>query len=81
MKKLRDGGIIQPTRYLIAKLVPVRNKNGDIMLCVDFRNLNKASMKENYPLPNIKHMLQLVTGFKLLSTLDGFSSYNQVMVK
>ncbi|KAH9294613.1 hypothetical protein KI387_038201, partial [Taxus chinensis] len=83
LKKLRDGGIIQPTRYSswVANLVPVRKKNGDIRLCVDFRNLNKASMKDNYPLPNMENMLQLVTGSEMLSTLDGFSRYNQVVVK
>lgn len=83
LKKLRDGGIIRPTRYSswVANLVPVRKNNCDIRLCVDFRNLNKDSMKDNYPLPNMEHMLQLVTSSELLSTLDGFSSYNKVVVK
>ncbi|KAH9288939.1 hypothetical protein KI387_033056, partial [Taxus chinensis] len=83
LKNLRDGGIIQPTRYSswVTNLVPVRKNNGDIRFCVDFRNLNKASLKNNYPLPNMENMLQLVTGSELLSTLDGFSGYNQVVVK
>lgn len=83
LKKLRCGGIIQPTRYSswVANLVPVRNKNGDIRIFVDFRNLKKASMKDNYPLPNIDNMFQLVTRSEFLSTFDGFSGYNQVVVK
>jgi hypothetical protein len=42
-----------PVRHTqwISNMVPVRKKNGDIRLCVDFRNLNKASEKDNYPCP------------------------------
>lgn len=48
---------------------------------MDFRNLDKASIKDNYPLPNMDNMLQLVTTSELLSNLDGFLGYNQVVVK
>jgi hypothetical protein len=53
IKKLLDAKIIIPLRYSdwIANLVPVRKKNGEIRLCVDFRNLNKCSRKDNCPLP------------------------------
>jgi hypothetical protein len=49
--------------------------------CVDFRNLNQTSFKDNYPLPNMEYLLQRVTGAKMMSMLDGFSRYNQVLVK
>ena len=49
-------------------LVPVRKKNGEIRLCVDFRNLNRASLKDNYPL----------VGAKRIQMIDGFSGYNQI---
>ena len=81
--KMSDVGIIKPIRHStwVSNLVPVRKKNGDIRLCVDFRNLNVASLKDNYPLPNMEAMLQRVTGCELLSMMDGFSGYNQVLVK
>jgi hypothetical protein len=52
VKKLLDAKIIVPLRYSewVANLVPVRKKNGEIRLCVDFRNLNRSSLKDNYPL-------------------------------
>ena len=80
--KLRDGGIIKPIRHSswVSNLVPVKKKNGDIRLCVDFRNLNIVSLKDNYGLPNMDNMLQQVTGCELLSMMDGFSGYNQVLV-
>jgi hypothetical protein len=55
-----DTGIIAPIRYSswMSNLVVVWKKNGDIRLCVDLRNLNQMSLKDNYPLPNMEHLLQ-----------------------
>lgn len=64
----------------VANLMPVRNKNGDIRLCINFINLNKTSQKDNYPVPSMEHILQSLSGSKMLSLLDGFSWYNQVLV-
>jgi hypothetical protein len=75
VKKLLDAKIIIPLRYSewVANLVPVRKENGEIRLCVDFRNLNRSSMKDNYPLPKMEHILQRVTGSYRMSMIDGFS--------
>jgi ribonuclease HI len=82
VKKLLQAQIIVPLRYSewVANLVPVRKKNGEIRLCVDFRNLNRSSRKDNYPLPKMEHILQRVTGASRISMIDGFSGYNQVSV-
>jgi hypothetical protein len=59
VKKLLDAQIIIPLIFSewVANLVPVRKKNGEIRLCVDFRNLNRSSKKDNYPLPKMEHIL------------------------
>jgi hypothetical protein len=59
LKRLLDAKIIVPLRYSewVANLVPVRNKSGEIRLYVDFRNLNRCSLKDNYPLPKMDHIL------------------------
>ena len=77
-----DAKIIFKVRHLewVSNLVPVRKKSGEIRLCVDFRNLNRASDKDNYPLSPMEQILQMVSGSELFSLLDGFSSYNQVLV-
>ena len=49
-------------------------------MCVYFRDLHKASIKDNYPLPNMEFLLQQVTGSTCMSMLDGFSEYNKVLV-
>jgi hypothetical protein len=62
----------------VENLVPVRKKSGEIRLCVDFKNLNKSSLKDNYPLPKMDHVLEKVVGENRMSMIDGFSDYNQI---
>ena len=82
VKKLFDAKIIVSLRFSkwVANLVPVRKKSGEIRLCIDFRNLNQVSLKDNYPLPKMDHILQRVVGSQRMSILDGFSGYNQIAV-
>ena len=82
IKKLWEAKIILPLRFSnwVANIVPVHKKNGEIQICVDFRNLNRCSLKDNYPLPKMDHVLQRVVGSKRLSMIDDFSSYNQITV-
>jgi hypothetical protein len=78
LKRMLDNKIIVPLRYSnwLTNLVPARKKSGEIHLCVDFINLNKCSLKDNYPLPKMDHILQRVVGAHRISLLDGYSSYN-----
>lgn len=61
-------------------MVPVRKKNGEIRICIDFRNLNKVSLKDNYPVPKMDHISHKVVGSQRMSMMDGFSRYNQILV-
>jgi hypothetical protein len=72
VKKILDAKIIVPLRYFdwIENMVPVRKKNGEIRLCVDFRNLNRCSQKDNYPLPKMEHILQRVVGSSRMSMIE-----------
>jgi len=49
-------------------------------LCVDFTNLNRSSLKDNYPLPKMDHILQRVVGSNIISMIVGFSCYNQMFM-
>eukprot|EP00253_Pinus_taeda_P028617 PITA_28617 len=82
INRLYKSGIIVPIKFSdwISNLVPVRKKIGEIRLCIDFRNLNKVSLKNNYPLPKMDHILQRVVGASRVSLFDGYSRYNQVSV-
>jgi hypothetical protein len=74
VKKLLNAQIIVPLRYSewVANLVPVRKKIGEMRLCVDFRNLNRSSKKENYPFPKMEHILQRVTCASRISMIVDF---------
>ena len=82
VKKLLDEKIIFRVRHSewVENLVPVRKKSGDIRLCVDFWNLNRALDKDKYRVPPMEIILQMVSGSELFSLLDGSSVYNQVLV-
>jgi len=82
VKRMYEAGIIAPIRFSewVSNLVPIRNKTGEIRLCVDLRNLNKVSLKDNYPLPKMDHILQRVVGASRISLLDGFSGFNQILM-
>ena len=82
VQKMFKAGIIAPIRFSewISNLVPTRKKTGEIRLCVDLRNLNQVSLKDNYPLPKMDHILQRVVGASRISLLDGFSGFNQILV-
>jgi hypothetical protein len=82
VKKLFDAKIIVSLRFSkwLENLVPIRKKSGEIRLCVDFKNLNQVSLKDNYPLLKMDHILQRVVGSQRMYVLDGFSGYNQVAI-
>jgi hypothetical protein len=49
-------------------------------LCVDFRNINKYSLKDNYPLPKMDHVLEKVVGANRMLMIDDFFGYKQIVV-
>ena len=59
IRKLFSGKIIVTLRFSkwFANLVHVRKKNGEIWIYKDFINLNKVSLKDNYPFPKMEHIL------------------------
>ena len=59
-------------------MVPVIKKNGKVRVCVDFRDLNQATPKDNFPLPHIDVLVDNTAGNHLFSFMDGFSGYNQI---
>ena len=82
LQKMLATWIIAPTIHSswCSNLVVVKKKNGSIRICIDFRNMNTSCLKDNYPFPDMETLLQRVTGSRMMSMLDWFYSYNQVLV-
>ena len=64
----------------MANVVPVPKKDGKVRVCVDFRDLNKASLKDDFPFPHIDLLVDSTTGHSMLSFMDGFFGYNQILM-
>lgn len=80
--KMLKACVIFPIHHStwVSNIVPVRKKIREIRICVDFRNLNQASLKDNFSLPIMDQILQTVAGLEMMSFLDGFLGYNQIEV-
>ena len=64
LEKMLADKIIRPVRHTtwVSNPAIVRKKSGEIRICIDFRNLNQNSLKDNYPLPNMENLLQMLQG-------------------
>lgn len=82
LKKLLDVGFIRAIDYAewISNIVPVSKPDKSIRICIDFRDLDKACLKDDFPLPNIDIIVDLIAGHEMLSLMDGFSIYNQIKI-
>ncbi|XP_075074454.1 uncharacterized protein LOC142162052 [Nicotiana tabacum] len=80
VNKLIGAGFIREVKYpsWISNIVPIKKKNGQIRVCVDFQDLNKACPKDDFPLPIIELMVDATTGHEAMSFMDGSSGYNQI---
>ena len=58
--------------------MPVKKKNKQIRCCVDFRNLNKVCLKDEFSLPNMDLLIDSAVGSAMFSFIDRFSGYNQI---
>ena len=80
VKKQLDTGFLEVAKYpqWVANIVPVPKKDGKVWMCVDYRDLNRVSPKDNFPLPHIDTLVDNTAKHSLFSFIDGFSSYNQI---
>ena len=69
-----DAGFIRSCRYAdwISNIVPVEKKDsGKIRVCIDFRDLNKATPKDEYPMPIANMLINEASVHHVISFLDG----------
>ena len=59
-------------------MVPVYKKNGKLRVCIDFRDLNKATPMNGYPMPIADILVDAAAGDKVISFMDGNAGYNQI---
>ena len=82
VEKLLEASFIRKVFYpeWLANVVMVKKNNDKWRMYVDFIDLNKACPKDSFPLPIIDQLVDSTIGHKLLSFMDTFSSYNQIIM-
>nr|GEZ31546.1 reverse transcriptase domain-containing protein [Tanacetum cinerariifolium] len=81
LKKLQDKGFIRPSSSpWEASVLFVKKKDGSFRMCIDYRELNKLSVKNHYPLPRIDDLFDQLQGSQFFSKIDLRSGYHQLRV-
>jgi hypothetical protein len=77
--RLIEANFIRPYRYAewVSNIMPVEKKeSGKLRVCIDFRNLNRATPKDEYLMPITNTLINNVSGNRIISFLDGNAGYN-----
>ncbi|KAL0428120.1 UNVERIFIED_CONTAM: Retrovirus-related Pol polyprotein from transposon.6 [Sesamum latifolium] len=81
LEELLEKGFIQPsTSPWGAPVLFVKKKDGSMRLCVDYRQLNRVTVKNKYPLPRIDDLLDQLKGATTFSKIDLRSGYLQLRI-
>ena len=82
VEKLLKAGFIYPIPLTdsVSNIVLVNKKQGTIRICIDYRDINRACPKDNYPTPYIDQIIDDCAGSEIFSFMDGFSGYNQINI-
>jgi hypothetical protein len=82
VEKLLKAGFIYPVALTewVSNPVPIDKKGGSIHVCVDYRDINKACPKDNFPTPFVDQIVDDCAGSEIFSLMDGFSGYNQINI-
>ncbi|UYV79967.1 K02A2.6-like [Cordylochernes scorpioides] len=78
---LKNGIISHSSSVWASPIILVKKKNGTFRFCVDYRNLNSVTVKDQYPLPRIDDCFDSLHGARYFTSLDLCSGYWQVEVE
>jgi hypothetical protein len=82
LEELIKKGYICPTvSPWGAPILFIKKKDGTLRFCSDFRQLNKSTVKNKYPLPKIDDLFNNLRGENIFSKIDLRSRYHQVRIK
>ncbi|KAJ9544764.1 hypothetical protein OSB04_024471 [Centaurea solstitialis] len=82
LQELLDKGFIRPsTSPWGAPVLFLKKKEGTMRMCIDYRELNKVTIKNKYPLPRIDDLFDQLQGAKFFSKIDLRSGYHQLKVR
>jgi hypothetical protein len=82
LKELLDLGLIRPSvSPWGAPVIFVKKKDGSLRLCIDYRDLNHATVKNRYPMSRIDDLFDQIKGAVVFSKLNLWLGYHQLRIK
>ncbi|GKA61475.1 putative reverse transcriptase domain-containing protein [Tanacetum coccineum] len=82
LKELLEKGFIRPSSSPWgAPVLFVKKKDGSFRMCIDYRELNKLTVKNRYPLPRIDDLFDQLQGSSIYSKIDLRSGYHQLRIR
>jgi len=80
--------MLLPTKFIqyieeatwLSPIVVVPKKNGKLKICINFRKLNAATMKDPYPLSFTNEVLNIITWYEAYYFLDGYLGYDEISI-
>ncbi|KAJ9527854.1 hypothetical protein QJQ45_005500 [Haematococcus lacustris] len=76
-----EQGIIEPSSSpYAAPVLFVKKKSGELRMCVDYRQLNKITLRDQYPLPRVDDLFDRLAGCTVFSSLDLQAGYHQIRI-
>jgi hypothetical protein len=82
IEKMLEAEFIRPCRYAewISSIVPIQKKDDRWRVCVDFRDLNRATPKDEYSMPIAETLINVAADNKILGFMDDNTGYNQIFM-
>eukprot|EP00253_Pinus_taeda_P014292 PITA_14292 len=81
IQELLALGHIRPITSPFASFVVLMKKDGTLRMCIDYRALNKKTLKNKYPIPRIDELMDELRGARFFSKIDLRSGYHQIHVR
>jgi hypothetical protein len=82
VERLIKANFIRPCRYeeWISNIVPIYKKNGKMRVCINFRDLNRPTLMDGYPMSVANLLVDAAAGHRVISFMDGNAGYNQIFM-
>ena len=78
---LRNGWLTESTSEYGEPVIFIPKKDGTLRMCIDYRDLNRITTKDRFPLPSTEDLIDRLQGAKVFSKIDMYAGYNQMAIR
>jgi len=78
---LKNGWLTESTSEYRAPVIFIPKKDGTLRMCIDYRDLNRITTKDRFPLPSTEDLIDRLQGAKVFSRINMYAGYNQMAIR